>query len=216
MQKHTKPLNSTSKTFNWLEYWRQKSLLSQEHEKAAWGSPESQTNRFKAVGRKLLSYRPSVVLDVGCGTGEFERWYKQEIGNTVHFVGVDLIPYNIEQARKKQLRRCYFQVADATKLPFKTANFPITIMIGVLQNCSRPYEVLREVSRVTERRMLLTTLSSHAKRKNPVNTYFSSHDLIPFLWYVGWKTVQEYGIDTKTGQLVPPETTHVMMLECSR
>lgn len=89
------------------------------------------------------------VLDLACGTGEFERrLLMQRPGAQV--VGVDLAPAMVERARAKLVGQSgvRFEQADVHDLPFEEDGFDVAVCANTFHYFTHPDQVLREVRRV--------------------------------------------------------------------
>lgn len=196
----------------WFDYWVERSSRTTEHEKASWGSESSQKNRFACVARYLGALAPTTILDVGCGTGEFERWFRENSTIPHSFVGVDFCDSFIAQAKKKKIPNASFGVADARNLPFDVDSFPFTLSIGLLQSCDDPLLVLKSITRVTKRRLLILTLSSCTEFQDSISTYFDPWWLQVQLRHLGWSEIAISGVNTNTGRFVSIFRTHCIQL----
>lgn len=110
----------------------------------------------KALLAKLLatfSNRASV-LDIGCGTGHFTRWFATR-GLTA--VGVDLSRAMLAQATK--LDGQAYLLGDALSLPFQDGSFDLTSIITTLEFASDPNRALSEAVRVSRCGILLGVLN---------------------------------------------------------
>ena len=89
------------------------------------------------------------VLDVGCGTGAFER---MAVGRFPHLaiVGIDLTPAMVAVARIKSATcpQASFLVAKAEALPFDTEQFDAVIVVNVLHHVQDPHRAVQECLRV--------------------------------------------------------------------
>jgi len=103
----------------------------------------------RTVARLLPSDgRGKEVLDVGCGTGHWARFFSER-GFTV--TGVDISPRMIRVAREKEIPRASFAIADAHELPFDSGRFNVAVAITTLEFVRDPQVVLREMIRCTRR-----------------------------------------------------------------
>ena len=66
-----------------------------------WGSAQSQEGRF-AVLAGIAPLAGARLLDVGCGLGDFRLWLLRE-GTAVDYHGIDIAPFMVEAAKKRQL-----------------------------------------------------------------------------------------------------------------
>ncbi len=90
------------------------------------------------------------ILDVGCGTGHFTRWYKS-LGYPV--VGVDVSPVMLAVARK--LWNGELHNAPAENLPFANRSFDLVSMITCTEYMPDLGVVLREACRVADKGILM-------------------------------------------------------------
>jgi ubiquinone/menaquinone biosynthesis C-methylase UbiE len=110
----------------------------------------------------LLGMKPKErVLDVGCGKGIFlariRKTYK------VKGVGVDLSPKSIAQAKRWSEPDLVFQVAEATKLPFKNQTFDYVLSFDTLEHIQDQKKALSEMVRVLKDRgkLLIYTINKN-------------------------------------------------------
>lgn len=76
-----------------------------------WGSPEAQRLRFEVMVA-LAGFEDCIVLDLGCGRGDFAAFLHEHHVPFRQFIGIDAMPEMIEQARTLDLERCVFDVSD--------------------------------------------------------------------------------------------------------
>jgi len=110
----------------------------------------------KASLRRLLEGFPQArsVLEVGCGTGHFTRWLREQ-GLTA--VGLDLSTAMLAEAQI--LDGVLLVRGDAHRLPFADGTFDLVAFITTLEFLDRPQEALAEALRVTRRGLLLGVLN---------------------------------------------------------
>ena len=76
-----------------------------------WNSREAQQLRFDVM-IELAGFEDSVVLDAGCGTGDFgDRLIRRGV-KFKRYIGIDAVDQLIEAARGRDLERCEFHHAD--------------------------------------------------------------------------------------------------------
>ena len=91
------------------------------------------------------------ILDVGCGTGEF-TWRCAQIFPRAQVLGVDVLPQQIEYARRQHARfapRLEFREGDAFALQLPDNSFDFVACRHMLQTVPEPERVIAELIRVT-------------------------------------------------------------------
>jgi len=87
------------------------------------------------------------VLEIGCGSG-----YGAVLLSSLRpksYVGIDLMPEQIEFARQVELQDAVFQVMDATDLAaFEDASKDLVVIFGILHHVPRWSRVIQEIRRV--------------------------------------------------------------------
>ncbi|MCS7197276.1 MAG: class I SAM-dependent methyltransferase [Candidatus Bipolaricaulota bacterium] len=107
----------------------------------------------KTLLRRLLAGFPTAhsLLEVGCGTAHFTRWFATELGLSA--TGLDLSPLMIREARK------YWQgplvLGDAMDLPFTDKSFDLVAFIASFEYIPDPRRALREAARVARQGLIL-------------------------------------------------------------
>lgn len=93
----------------------------------------------------------SHVLDAFTGTGDLALMLADRVGASGEVIGVDTSPAMIDRARLKAgatHRRCRFEVADVTHLPFESGRFDAVTASGGLRGLDDPEPAVREMVRV--------------------------------------------------------------------
>jgi SAM-dependent methyltransferase len=111
----------------------------------------------KALLLKLLVGfgEPGTLLEVGCGTGHFARWFK-ELGWKV--AGLDVSFPMLAEARRRD-RDMALALAEGTALPLAGSSWDVVALITVLEFVRDPAVALREALRVARRGVLLGVLN---------------------------------------------------------
>jgi 2-polyprenyl-3-methyl-5-hydroxy-6-metoxy-1,4-benzoquinol methylase len=112
-----------------------------------WGSPSGKV-RAKRRSELIIKYgritAGKKVLDIGCGTGIFSRYFAETGANVT---SIDISPDLIEEAKKETQLPITYQVGDAEHLPFPDATFDVVAGSSILHHLD-PVVALRDVNRV--------------------------------------------------------------------
>lgn len=104
----------------------------------------------------MLKHFPNAkrILDVGCGTGHFTRWYHQLGYETV---GLDISPIMLNVAI--QLWQGPFYNAPAEKIPFDDQTFDVISFVTCTEYMPDLHRVLREARRVSRQGVIIGLLN---------------------------------------------------------
>ena len=113
----------------------------------------------KALLKRLLRVFSTVdsVLEVGCGTGHFTRWFSQQ---GMQVIGLDLSRAMLEEANR--FRSSLLLQGDALKLPFGSNSFDLIALITTLEFLPNPIAALSEVHRVARQGLILGVLNTQS------------------------------------------------------
>lgn len=113
----------------------------------------------KALLRWLLSRFPGAktILEVGCGSGHFTRWFGTQ---RVQAVGLDASALMLAEARR--LDGLPYVRGDALALPFPDRGFDIVALITALEFVPDPALALAEALRVARSGLILGVLNRHS------------------------------------------------------
>jgi ubiquinone/menaquinone biosynthesis C-methylase UbiE len=98
------------------------------------------------------------ILEVGCGTGHFTRWFGI-LG--MQAVGLDLSHPMLEEA--KSLGGPIYLQGDALMLPFLSKSIDLVAMITTLEFLSKPGQGLAEARRVAREGLILGVLNAKSR-----------------------------------------------------
>jgi len=110
----------------------------------------------KVLLKRLLASFPqaSTVLEVGCGTGHFTRWFgEQGLG----VMGLDLSRPMLVEAVRLDSPLCV--QADALALPFSNEAFDLVTLVTTLEFLIEPVQALVEALRVARQGLVLGVLN---------------------------------------------------------
>ncbi len=128
------------------------------HYEAWYDTPQGRQadRQEKRLLRWLLGAFPEArtVLEVGCGTGHFTRWLRDE---GMRALGMDLSAPMLAQARA--LDGLPLVRGDAHRLPFADGAVDLVALITTLEFLDRPQEALAEAWRVARHGVLLGVLN---------------------------------------------------------
>jgi ubiquinone/menaquinone biosynthesis C-methylase UbiE len=102
--------------------------------------------------------RARTILDVGCGTGHFTRWFG-ELG--LEAVGLDLSRPMLDEA--VSLSGPVYLQGDALMLPFVSKPFDLVALITTLEFLPDPIQGLGEAIRVARQGLILGVLNAESR-----------------------------------------------------
>jgi SAM-dependent methyltransferase len=107
------------------------------------------------LGQLLAGFpRASTILEVGCGTGHFSRWFAQQGLRTT---GLDLSRPMLAEAARLGSPPCV--QGDALALPFSNQAFDLVALVTTLEFLPEPVRALSEASRVARKGLILGALN---------------------------------------------------------
>jgi ubiquinone/menaquinone biosynthesis C-methylase UbiE len=109
------------------------------HDLTVYGKYFSKIKKFVPKG--------SMILDLGCGTGQVAN-HLSGLGYSV--VGIDISPLFIKEAEKRK-NSAKFKVMDVTVLDFKSETFDTVITAESIEHVLDPKKMLKEASRVLKK-----------------------------------------------------------------
>ncbi len=143
----------------------------------------------KLIGDFLKTISGDKLLDLGCGTGHWTRFFKN---HGFEVTGIDNSDAMLTVAQRKNLN-CI--KADAENLPFDNHSFPVVASITMLEFVDNPGKVFDEIYRILKPNgyLILGCLNRHSvlgQTKNNSDTFrhadfFSKTDLKQYLTHFG-------------------------------
>lgn len=151
------------------------------------------------------------LIDIGCGMGILAESLS---GRVNKYIGMDISPRRIAQARSRAAQNNYFfQAADAQYLPFAGASFDTAVAVEVIEHLPDPGLFLQEVNRVLNKRgvFILTTPTGLFSQDKFGRLYqdqhlheFSIHGVKKLLSSHGFRLKLLTGIGFKSPRLTIP------------
>lgn len=113
----------------------------------------------KALLGKLLTRFPKArtVLEVGCGTGHFTRWF---VDRGLDATGLDTSAAMLAEAQR--LGGPEYVAGNAVALPYNDRSFDLVAMITTLEFVPDPLRALAEAARVARTGLILGVLNRHS------------------------------------------------------
>jgi ubiquinone/menaquinone biosynthesis C-methylase UbiE len=116
--------------------------------------------------------RPSVILDVGCGTGLLARFLKM-LGLRHIYIGIDLDADRLRVARDRSPGAMVIQ-ADAHALPIRSGAADLTACFTVIHLLD-PERAVKEMARVSRDTIIITLLKKRIELKPLILRLFREH-----------------------------------------
>ena len=133
--------------------------------------------RARWVAERIAAYRPSSILEIGCGYGKVIESIRDLLPNA-RIVGIDFSPTQLAQARRYLESRCdaSLVLGSGERLPFEENSFDLVITSAViLHNPPAAAERIRhEVLRVTRR---------YAAHNEETNVSYNRYGYDTAAWY---------------------------------
>ncbi len=127
------------------------------HYEAWYQTAERRADRLeKALLERLLAGFPqaSTILEVGCGTGHFTRWFAEQ---GLQATGLDLSRPMLVEAARLGSPPCVH--GNALALPFSTGAFDLVALVTTLEFLPEPVQALAEALRVARQGLVLGVLN---------------------------------------------------------
>ena len=125
-----------------------------EYRREQEGQP-ARTARLDWVAGRIASYRPSTVLEVGCGYGKPLRLLGSKLGEGVRLVGVDFSPTQLAEAGRHLGGdpRVGLALGSGARLPFPDKSFDLVYTSAVILHNPPPVAeaIRREILRVASK-----------------------------------------------------------------
>lgn len=94
------------------------------------------------------------LLEVGCGTGQFTRWFENQ---SLQAIGLDISAAMMVESARLETRLCVR--GDALALPFADNSFDLVALITTLEVLPDPAQALTEARRVARQGLILGVIN---------------------------------------------------------
>ena len=134
-----------------------------------------QSKKYMAVLDKIDLQYPSVILDLGCGTGLLIEKVKQRAS---YLVGIDFSRAMLAKARdkNKHFNNISFICGDSDFLPIREDVFNTVFSFTLLQNIPDPTRTLKEIIRVAKPQTLIVISALKKNYKKKRDNQFNSQN----------------------------------------
>jgi ubiquinone/menaquinone biosynthesis C-methylase UbiE len=105
--------------------------------------------------RLLGEIQDQMILDVGCGTGNHLKFFQNRGADTF---GLDCSFAMLQKAKEKGELKLI--LAKGERIPAGDATFDMTTAVTTFEFCEQPEALLREMGRVTKKRIFIGVLNS--------------------------------------------------------
>jgi len=148
-----------------VEYWN-------KHVEEA--SNPNELHRYKII-LDMLPNKDIKILDVGCGTGFFEKLLWNRGYKSV--IGLDWSENCLKIAKSKTPDYNYIRVNFEDKLPFKDNSFNTIVCLEVLEHVVSPLNLLKELLRVGKEIIISTPNGFWVELRLSSNKIFDSEHI---------------------------------------
>ena len=151
-----------------------------------WGSTDQQEYRFRQFSRLFENSKNKTITDYGCGFGDFYFHLKRNKINFKKYIGVDINPNLIQEAKKRNVdeKDADFLISSLNE---KLINLPISnigVMIGVLNlnfekkisNMNFSKNLISNAFENVDEMLIVDFLSSYTTPLYPKEEFVYYHD----------------------------------------
>jgi 2-polyprenyl-3-methyl-5-hydroxy-6-metoxy-1,4-benzoquinol methylase len=148
-----------------------------------YNNPQGQLSRFKGVFNLLKRANARNLCDVGCGHGDFYE-YLRSLDTEIGYIGYDIIPEFVEEARKRHGFRFVGSLERCTA--WVKGQFDATILIGLFTHTEenkveKIKRLLDDCWEHTGKVMCVTFLTDNAFQKEYSKYYLSIDAIVEIL-----------------------------------
>jgi SAM-dependent methyltransferase len=158
------------------------------------GDESRQVSSKCLVGKVLDRNEARAVLDLGCGAGGSESYFRR-IAPTSLWVGIDIAASpEVDGRTRKNINLCTY---DGIHLPIKDNTFDLVYFHQVLEHVREPYRLIKEIGRIIKPGGFLVGSVSHLEPFHSLSvSNFTPYGLALLLGYGGMRVMEmRPGID---------------------
>lgn len=99
-----------------------------------------------------------VILDVGCGYGEWGSLLRAKKGGRFYLLGIDIWRPHLERLSRAEVYDLIIQ-ADASTLPLKNKSIDISLACEILEHLNKDagYKLLEDLERISRKMIIIST-----------------------------------------------------------
>lgn len=148
---------------DWSKWYDERvTKYNEDHKRVACSSDQSMLSRYKVYLSNVTIKENMRVLDIGCGTGNFEEFVSDAVKNLT-LIGVDSSSNMLKIAKQKD-SSAFFLTGDILKLPFKDDYMDCVTCMGVLSAFDgSPNQAITEIVRILKPKgqLFITTMDKN-------------------------------------------------------
>jgi 2-polyprenyl-3-methyl-5-hydroxy-6-metoxy-1,4-benzoquinol methylase len=204
-----------------IEEYNSAASSDREHAKVKWGSQDSMMNRFRLASRQVDFSTAGSWLDVGCGTGAFQRLVHSQVSFPPDTIAIDISDELIQYARTEStMDNCEFRCIDFQNVDEN--NFDIVTAIGVLQKSNLTVssffklanDVLKEggVFFIDTKNLGWKKFQEPDFDPEPSHRWFETEDLTDYAQKANFQIERVSGFLPRDNRIVAPKESHTIFL----
>ena len=149
------------------------------YKKNGWGSKISQEKRFR-VFCDIDNLNSSKILDLGCGTGDFNTYLKKKKIH-VNYTGIDSNQNMINILKKKNIKCINQSIFNLKK--FRNNSYDYIFLSGalnipVINQNNKLFKLLKQMYRISKKGFAINFLSIYSDKINQKEFYMDPKDLV--------------------------------------
>ncbi|UCG69085.1 MAG: methyltransferase domain-containing protein [Thermoplasmata archaeon] len=201
---------------DWSKWYDERvAKYNEDYKRVACTSYQSMLSRYKVCLSNVAIEENMKILDIGCGTGNFEELLSRTNEN-ISLIGLDNSSNMLKIAKKKDTSANFLK-GDILRLPFKDDFLDCITCMGVLSAFNgSPNQAIKEIVRVLKLKgqLFITTMDknyegNHKYEKSPDDyarqsqILFVPEELSEYLESLGVKIIKIAAFSTSDGTILP-------------